>query len=207
MLVTSARKGEGKTSTAVNLAVTLACSWGKGIIVDADMRNSQLHKIFNLNNANGLSSFLTGLSKFGNGLIQKTDIPDIDVITSGIIPPNPSELLSSQKMEDLLYELIPLYSFIIFDSPPLLGLSDSLILSTIIDGVIMVVRSDDTPKEAVLQARKSLGCVNARILGVVLNDIKQSNLKYSSYPYDYSYYYKEDNGKTKTKRRRKGDKV
>ncbi len=207
MLVTSARKGEGKTSTAVNLAVTLACSWGKGIIVDADMRNSQLHKIFNLDNADGLSSFLTGLSKFGNGLIQKTDIPDIDVITSGIVPPNPSELLSSQKMKDLLYELIPLYSFIIFDSPPLLGLSDSLILSTIIDGVVMVVRSDDTPKEAVLQAKKSLQCVNARILGVVVNDIKQSNLKYSSYPYYYSYCYKEDDDKTKKKRRRKGDKV
>jgi capsular exopolysaccharide synthesis family protein len=209
MLVTSPRKAEGKTSTVVNLAITLAYSWGKGIVVDADMRNPQLHKIFSLDNSNGLSSFLTGHLEFGNGLIQKTDIPNLDVITSGIIPPNPSELLSSQKMKDLLFELIPLYSFIIFDSPPLLGLSDSLILSTVTDGAILVVRSDSTPKEAALQARKSLQGVNARILGVVLNDIKQSNLKYGSYSYYYSYYYdgEEYDDKGKKKRRRKGDRA
>jgi capsular exopolysaccharide synthesis family protein len=183
---------------------------GKGIVVDADMRNPQLHKIFSLDNSNGLSSFLTGHLEFGNGLIQKTDIPNLDVITSGIIPPNPSELLSSQKMKDLLFELIPLYSFIIFDSPPLLGLSDSLILSTVTDGAILVVRSDNTPKEAALQARKSLQGVNAKILGVVLNDIKQSNLKYGSYSYYYSYYYdgeEEYDDKGKKKRRRKGDRA
>ncbi|MFH0933254.1 MAG: polysaccharide biosynthesis tyrosine autokinase [Nitrospirota bacterium] len=210
MLVTSARKAEGKTSTVVNLGITLAYSLGKGIVVDADMRNPQLHKIFSLDNSNGLSSFLTGHLEFDNGLIQKTDIPNLDVITSGIIPPNPSELLSSQKMKDLLFELIPLYSFIIFDSPPLLGLSDSLILSTVTDGAILVVRSDNTPKEAALQARKSLQGVNAKILGVVLNDIKQSNLKYGSYSYYYSYYYdgeEEYDDKGKKKRRRKGDRA
>ncbi|OHE55095.1 MAG: hypothetical protein A2027_03310 [Thermodesulfovibrio sp. RBG_19FT_COMBO_41_18] len=208
MLVTSARKAEGKTSMAVNLAVTLASSWGKGIVIDADMRNPQLHKILGLDNSKGLSSFLTGLLEFDNGLIQKTDIPNLDVITAGIIPPNPSELLGSQRLKDLLYELVPLYSFIIFDSPPLLGLSDSLILSTVSDGVIMVVRSDSTPKEAALQARKSLQGVNAKILGVVLNAIKQSNLKYGSYSYYYSYYYgEEDDHKGKKKRREKGDKA
>jgi succinoglycan biosynthesis transport protein ExoP len=209
MLVTSARKAEGKTSTVVNLAVTLACSWGKGIVLDADMRNPQLHKILGLDNSKGLSSFLTGHLEFDNGLIQKTDIPNLDVITAGIIPPNPSELLGSQRLKDLLHELIPLYSFILFDSPPLLGLSDSLILSTVSDGVIMVVRSDSTPKEAALQARKSLQSVNARILGVVLNAIKQSNLKYGSYSYYYSYYYdgEEDGHKGKKKRREKGDRV
>jgi capsular exopolysaccharide synthesis family protein len=193
----------------VNLAVTLAYSWGKGIVIDADMRNPQLHKIFGLDNSKGLSSFLTGHLKHDNGLIQKTDIPNLDVVTAGIIPPNPSELLGSQRLKDLLYELIPLYSFIIFDSPPLLGLSDSLILSTVSDGVIMVVRSDSTPKDAALQARKSLQGVNAKILGVVLNDIKQSNLKYGSYSYYYSYYYdgEEDDRKGKNKRRRKRDRA
>jgi capsular exopolysaccharide synthesis family protein len=147
--------------------------------------------------------------EFDNGLIQKTDVLNLDVVTSGIIPPNPSELLGSQRLKDLLYELIPLYSFIIFDSPPLLGLSDGLILSTVSDGVIMVVRSDSTPKEAALQARKSLQGVNARILGVVLNAIKQSNLKYGSYSYYYSYYYdgEKDDHKGKKKRRRKGDRA
>ncbi|MEW6002611.1 MAG: polysaccharide biosynthesis tyrosine autokinase [Nitrospirota bacterium] len=205
MLVTSPRKGEGKTNIAINLGITLARTYGKGIIIDSDMRNPRLHKIFNMDNSKGLSAYLTGHLEF-DGLIQNTKIENFDLITAGIIPPNPSELLNSQRMKDLFYQLIPFYSFIIIDSPPILGLSDSLILSTIADGVILVVRAGSTPREAVLQSRKSLQGLNARILGVVLNDARQSDLKYGSYSYYYSYYYEDDDG-GKKKKKKKNDKA
>jgi len=204
MLITSARKGEGKTTTAVNTAITMAHSCGKGLIIDADMRNPQLHKIFDVDPLNGLSSFLTGNIEFGDGLIKRTKVENLDIIPAGIIPPNPSELLSSYRMKDLVNGLFTLYSFVVIDSPPLLGLSDSLILSTMTDGVIIVVRAGNTPKDLVAQTKKLLYGVNAKILGVVLNGVKESDLRYGSYSYYYSYYYDEDagrKGKKKTKRR------
>jgi capsular exopolysaccharide synthesis family protein len=207
MLITSARKGEGKTTTAVNTAITMAHSYGKGLIIDADMRNPQLHKIFDADPLNGLSSFLTGNIEFGDGLIKRTKIENLDIIPAGIIPPNPSELLSSFRMKDLVNGLFTLYSFVVIDSPPLLGLSDSIILSTLTDGVIVVVRSGDTPKDLVVRTKKLLCGVNAKILGVVLNGIKESDLRYGSYSYYSSYYYDEgtDGKGMKNKKRRHGD--
>ena len=207
LLITSARKGEGKTTTAVNTAITLAHSCGKGLIIDADMRKPELHKVFGVDPMNGLSSFLTGNIEFGNGLIKRTKVENLDIIPAGIIPPNPSELLSSYRMKDLLNGLFTLYSFVVVDSPPLLGLSDSLILSTMTDGVVMVVRSGDTPRDLVTQAKKLLYGVNAKILGVVLNGIRESELKYGSCSYYYSYYYDDDAGKKgrRKKRRSNGD--
>jgi len=207
MLITSARKGEGKTTTAVNTAITMAHSYGKGLIIDADMRNPQLHKIFDVDPLNGLSSFLTGNIEFGDGLIKRTKVENLDIIPAGIIPPNPSELLSSYRMRDLINGLFTLYSFVVIDSPPLLGLSDSIILSTLTDGVIVVVRSGNTPRDLVVQTKKLLYGVNARILGVVLNGIKESDLRYGSYSYYSSYYYDEstDGKGRKKKKRRHGD--
>lgn len=204
MLITSPRNSEGKTTTAVNTAVTLAQSYGKGVIIDADMRKPRLHKIFDVDNSNGLSAFLTGNVEFGDSLIQRTKAANLDVIPSGIIPPNPSELLSSNHMRDLLTRLFPLYSFIIIDSPPVLGLSDALIISTITDGVIMVVKAGETPRDAAVQTRKLLQGVNAKILGVVLNGIQESDLKYGSYSYYYSYayYYDEDNNSNQGSKKR-----
>lgn len=207
MLITSARKGEGKTTTAVNTAITMAHSYGKGLIIDADMRNPQLHKIFDVDPLNGLSSFLTGNIEFGDGLIKRTKVENLDIIPAGIIPPNPSELLSSYRMRDLINGLFTLYSFVVIDSPPLLGLSDSIILSTLTDGVIVVVRSGNTPRDLVVQTKKLLYGVNAKILGVVLNGIKESDLRYGSYSYYSSYYYDEstDGKGRKKKKRRHGD--
>lgn len=206
LLVTSARQGEGKTTTALNTAISLAHSYGRGILIDTDMRKPQLHKLFGLDNAKGLSSFLAGHIEIDQGLIQKTDIPDLDVIPSGVIPPNPSELLSSYRMKDLIHGLFSLYSFVVMDSPPLLGLSDSLVLSTLTDGVILVVRAGDTPKDSVQQGKKLLRGVNAKILGVVLNGIRESDMKYGSYSYYYTYYYTDegyglDKGKKRSSRK------
>jgi capsular exopolysaccharide synthesis family protein len=206
MLITSPRHSEGKTTTALNIGITLAQSYGKGVIIDADMRKPRLHKIFDVDNSNGLSAFLTGNVEFGDSLIQRTKAANLDIIPSGIIPPNPSELLSSNHMRDLLSRLFPLYSFIIIDSPPVLGLSDALIISTITDGVIMVVKAGETPRDAAVQTRKLLQGVNAKILGVVLNGIHESDLKYGSYSYysSYAYYYDEDyNGSQGSKKRGK----
>jgi capsular exopolysaccharide synthesis family protein len=194
MLITSPRQGEGKTTTVVNTAIALSHSYGKGIVIDADMRRSRLHEIFAADNTAGLSSYLTGNAEISDGLIQKTKIENLDIITSGIMPPNPSELLSSPRMNALINELFSLYSFIIFDSPPVLGLSDSLVLSTLADGVIMVIRADDTPRDAAVKARKLLQGVNARILGVILNGISETELRNDYYSDYYSGGHKEDDG-------------
>lgn len=209
MLITSARAGEGKTTTVVNTAITMAHSYGKGLIIDADLRKPQVHKVFGVDNANGLSAFLTGNIEVGNGLIQQTKIENIDVITAGIIPPNPSELLSSSRMRDLINEMLLIYAFVIIDSPPILGMSDSLVLSTLIDGVILVVKAGSTPKDAAVQAKKLLQGVNAKVLGVVLNGIREADLKYGSYSYYsyYSYYKSGYYGEEDTKEKSKKDKL
>lgn len=187
MMVTSARREEGKTTTAINTAISLTKSNAKVVIIDADMRRPRLHKTFKVGNTTGLSSFLSGNVEFGDGLIKPTDIPGLETITSGPLPPNPAELLSSYRLRDLIGGLYPLYNFIIFDTPPILGLADAVITSTQTDGVIMVVRSGQTPKEAAQQAKRILESVNAKVLGVVLNAINESSMKYGYYSY-YQYY-------------------
>jgi succinoglycan biosynthesis transport protein ExoP len=203
ILVTSAKQGEGKTTTVVNVAVTLTHTYGKGIVIDCDMRKPQLHKIFDIDNSRGLSAFLAGHMELDDGLIHKTKVENLDIITSGIIPPNPSELLSSYRFKDLMSALFPLYSFILIDSPPVLGLSDSLVLSTMIDGVVMVTRAGSTSRDMAVQARKLLTGVNAKILGVVLNGMTETDLKYGSYSYYYSHYYGDGYEDHKEKRKRR----
>ena len=160
------------------------------MLVDADMRKPRLHKVFRVPNTAGLSSFLSGNVEFGENLIKKTSIPGLDVLPSGPLPPNPAELLSSYRLRDLIEGLYPLYNFIIFDTPPILGLSDAAITSTQTDGVILVVRSGQTPKEAAQQAKRILESVNAKVLGVILNAINESNLRYGYSSY-YQYYYQQ----------------
>ena len=188
MMVTSARREEGKTTTSVNTAISLTKSDARVIIIDADMRRPRMHKVFKVSNTTGLSSFLSGNEEFSESLIRHTGIPGLDIMPSGPLPPNPAELLSSYRLRDLIDGLYPLYNFIIFDTPPILGLADAAITSTQTDGVILVVRSGETPKEAAHQAKKILESVNAKVLGVVLNAINESNLKYGYYSY-YQYYY------------------
>jgi polysaccharide biosynthesis transport protein len=191
MMVTSARREEGKTTTAINTAISLTKSDEKVVIIDADMRRPRLHKVFKVSNTMGLSSFLSGNQEFGDSLVKHTDIPNLDVITSGPLPPNPAELLSSFRLRDIIDGLYPLYNFIIFDTPPILGLADAAITSTQTDGVIMVVRSGQTPKDAAMQAKKVLEGVNAKVLGVVLNAINEPNMRYGYSSY-YQYYYQND---------------
>ena len=191
MMVTSARREEGKTTTSINTSISLTKSDARVILIDADMRRPRLHKAFKVSNTKGLSSFLSGNEEFSETLIKHTSVPGLDIMTAGPLPPNPAELLSSYRLRDLIDGLYALYDFIIFDTPPILGLADAAITSTQTDGVILVVRSGETPKEAAQQAKKILESVNAKVLGVVLNGISESNMKYGNYSY-YQYYYQND---------------
>ncbi len=192
MMVTSPARGEGKTTTAINTAISLTKSDVKVMIIDADMRRPRLHEIFSLDNTGGLSVFLSGNSDFGNGLIKSSDIENLDIITSGPIPPNPAELLGSYRFQDLINSLYSMYNFIFIDTCPVLGMSDPLIISQKTDGVIIVVKSGNTQKEAAREARRLLDGVNAKILGVVLNSIDQSTMRYSHYYNYHKYYYSND---------------
>jgi len=190
MMVTSPERDEGKTTTSINTAISLTTQAdAKVVIIDADMRKPRLHNIFELDNAKGLSTFLSGNVELGDGLIKSSEIENFDIITAGPIPPNPAELLSSYRFRELIQGLYSLYSFIIVDTPPILGIADPLIVSQYTDGVIMVVRSGKTPKETAKEARKLLEGVNAKILGVVLNSVDQSAMRYSYY---YKYYYTDE---------------
>ena len=189
LMVTSAGPGEGKSTTVSNLAVTYAQADEKVLIIDADLRKPTMHRTFHVSNRKGLSNILTNQAKYSEA-ISSSEIPNLDLITSGPIPPNPAELLSSKRMRDLLEELKKHYSKIIIDTPPILALTDAQIISTLCDGVILVLDSGKVKKEIALRAKESLEKVNAKILGVVLNNVSAKDND------GYYYYYYQYYGKT-----------
>jgi len=190
VLITSAKEKEGKSTIACNSAIVMASQLGKGVIIDADLRAPNLHRRLDADNAVGLSTYLSGNMGL-EGLIKPTPIEDLFIITSGPIPPNPSELLWSSRMRELVEELNSRFNYTIIDSPPVLGMTDSVYLSRFADGVIIVVKAGSTPKNALLETKKILGNVNAKILGIVLNGIKENDMNYGYYSYYYSSYYKD----------------
>jgi succinoglycan biosynthesis transport protein ExoP len=206
-VVSSPSPMEGKTTTAVNMAIAFSQTGSPVLIIDGDMRKPRLHRVFNGSNGVGLSNFLSGNAEL-KSIIKTSNIPNLFYIPSGPIPPNPSELLGSNLFKNMLQFLGRTFEQIIFDSPPVLSFGDSLILSNCVDGVVLVVMSGKTPREALRQSKNSLLHVNAKILGVVVNrvDIGQTGHGYYSYG---NYYYYEQEGKTKelsyksTKNRRK----
>ena len=194
ILITSPMEQEGKTLISSSIAMSLVSSQERGVIIDADMRRPDLHELFNIDNSNGLSSFLAGVSEF-DGLVKQSPYAGLDVISAGPSPPNPSELLNSSRMKELIDALSAVYDYIIIDSPPVLGMSDSLVLSTITDGVIVVVKASSTSKEALTQTNYSLKSVNATMLGVVLNGVNIKKKLGSSSYYNSSYLNKDSSTK------------
>ncbi len=189
ILITSPREGEGKTTVACNTAIALTKYLGKGIIIDADLRKSSLHRIFDLDNDRGLSTYLSGNMEFGeDGLIRTTSVPALDIITAGPVPPNPSELLGSAKMKELLGRLGSTYNFVLVDSAPILGMADSVCLCSFVDGVIAVAMSSRTTRDAIKEAKKVLDYVNAKVLGLVVNGVRGNDMRYGYYSYYYSDY-------------------
>jgi succinoglycan biosynthesis transport protein ExoP len=173
ILVTSTQSSEGKSTVAVNLAISLAQYGDNVLIIDADMRSSRLHSIFELDNEQGLSTALSGEAIEGDvtSLFKRHDATGLHVLTAGPAPLNPAELLGSEQMRDLLAKAESMFSHIIIDSPPVVAISDSAIVSPIADGVLLVVQSNKVPRDAVRQSLKLLHIVDARVVGVVLNNV------------------------------------
>ena len=194
ILVTSAVPQEGKTTTTANLAITLAQMGGKTLIVDSDLRRPAIRKVFNLESKEGLTDYLIGKGAL-DALIRTTDIPNLYILPAGQIPPNPSEVLGSQRMKELVAELSRRFEMVFFDSPPVVAVTDAAVLSRNTDGVVLVVQSGATDREAVARAKTLLGNVQANLLGLVLNNIRIEST-YGSYHYRYYYhYYDSEDGK------------
>ncbi|SKA88654.1 capsular exopolysaccharide family [Caloramator quimbayensis] len=195
ILVTSSGPSEGKTTTASNLAYTLSETSKKVLLVDCDLRKPKIHKIFKISNQTGLSNILIEDYDLSTA-IKKAD-NNLYVLTAGTLPPNPVEMISSKKMSDFIEKVKDEYDYIILDTPPVVSVTDAQILSTMADGVILVVSSGEANKEAAIRAKELLLNVNAKILGVVLNKLDIASK--GGYGYRYYYYYSEDEGKRKRK--------
>lgn len=198
ILVTSALPREGKTTAAVNLAVTLAQLGDRTLLVDCDLRKPGVRRALNLTGTRdvGLSSFLAGVCSLDEVTTPHPTINNLSALTTGPIPPSPADLLSSHRMRDGIAELRRRYKFVVIDSPPIMAATDAVIISALTDGVLLVVRSGETPKEAFTRTRDLLAAVKGRLLGVVLNGVDSSApdyyYSYRYYPYAYGYGYGED---------------
>jgi capsular exopolysaccharide synthesis family protein len=189
ILVTSSQPSEGKTTTAINTAVTLAQADADVVIVDCDLRRPRLHSYFDLENSQGLTNYLSGERNTEHLIKTCRELPRLKVITSGPIPPNPAELLSSNEMKNLLQFLRGRYKHVIIDSPPAISFTDAAILSTLVDGVVIVAMAGKSSIHLMRRFKHRLGNIGARIYGVVLNGIKAGSMEYDYYGTGYYEYY------------------
>jgi capsular exopolysaccharide synthesis family protein len=194
LVLSSPSPAEGKTTTAINTAIALSQTGAQVLVIDADMRKPKIHQIFGKENGAGLSSFLSGNSGL-RSVIRNSQISNLYYIPAGPIPPNPSELLGSSLFKNTIQFLGELFDHILIDSPPLLGFADSIILSTVVDGVIVVVTGGKTSREELQRAKDALLQVDGKIIGVVINRVDLRRNDYGSYYHKYYYYY--GNGKRK----------
>lgn len=181
MLITSAGPSSGKSLIAANLAVVYAQQEKKTLLIDADLRKPTVHYTFRVDNLRGLSNILVGDTILDETVLE-TDVDHLDILTCGPIPPNPAELLASKRMEEILNHAKQLYDVIIFDTPPILAVTDAKILANIVDGCMLVIRSKQTKLEEVERAIDLLDDGHAKMLGAILNDKDKSD---SSYYYYY----------------------
>ncbi len=202
ILVTSSLPREGKTTAAINLAVTLAQLGDRTLLIDSDLRKPGVRRALNLPPGKdvGLSSYLAGVCSLEEITIPHPTISNLAAMTTGPVPPSPADLLSSHRMREAIADLRRRFKFIVIDTPPVMAATDAVILSALTDGVLLVVRSGETPKEAFTRTRDVLLAVKCRILGVVLNAVDSSApdyyYSYRYYPYAYGHGYGEDAEKT-----------
>ena len=184
MLITSAAMGEGKTTVACCIAIAMAQTGKRVVIVDCDLRRPRLHRIFQKPSDEGLTAALVAEGHHEEQ-IEETEVPNLSVFVAGAHPPNPAELLQSERFKTVLKRLTTKFDYVILDSPPVLAVTDAAVLSTLVDGVVMVTRAFQTRKELAQHALRRLTDVGAHVAGVVLNAV---NLTKDEYKYSYQYY-------------------
>jgi capsular exopolysaccharide synthesis family protein len=196
ILVTSSQPSEGKTTTAINTAYMLAQTGAEVLIIDCDLRRPRLHAQFEVPNSKGLTTWLSGERVLDNLLQTCPRTPNLKILTSGPVPPNPAELIGSEEMRRLLGQLSERFAHIIIDSPPAISFTDASILSTMVDGVMLVVHGGRSSRAVVRRAKQQLLDVGAHIFGVVLNNVKLETQDYYYSGYYSNYYSTEnDNGR------------
>lgn len=206
LLVTSPGPGEGKSTVAANLAAVLAQSGKRVTLLDADMRRPRLHKLYGLPNRAGLSGLFVDSRSILDGVLQRTPAENLSVITTGDLPPNPSELLGSEKMNEIINQVMEVSDVLVIDSPPVMLVTDSAVLSQRVDGVLLVLRQGETNLDFARHSVEALRRVGANLLGVVLNGVPARSSRYGYYRYQgysasYADYYGEDGHKPRKSRR------
>lgn len=191
--ITSCNPGEGKTTTAINLSISIAKSGIKTLLIDADLRKSMINKRFGGANSSGVSSWIAGNARLDE-IIQSANMENLYLIGSGPKPPNPAELLASPKFKQLVEEVSNKFDIVIIDTPPLGSIIDSALVSACADGTLLLVKAKTVDYKTVQRVKEQLEKANARIIGVVLNNIKKAD--YGSYRNYYKYY---DNSKKYTR--------
>ena len=192
LLITSSLPAEGKTTTAINTAISLAQTGAKVLIIDADMRRPRLHSIFNISNAEGLSTLLSSQleDKHIDDAIEYDEEARLHLLSSGPVPPNPAELIGSEQMSSLLKKLQNKFTHVVVDSPPIASFTDGVLIASMVDGVILVVNSGKSSRQVVRRSRQLLMDIGAKVFGVVLNNV---NLRSQDNYYYYQSYYHRDN--------------
>lgn len=183
--LTSCMPNEGKSTTIANLAVVLTQAGKSVLLIDCDMRNPNVHKNFNLSNKVGLSSCISMGTALSDA-VQKTSIEGLYALTGGVIPPNPSELLGSEQMKNVLQRAKEQYDYVLIDTPPVMTVTDALIVGRFVDGMILVIASAEVKVEMARDVKNQLVNAGANILGVVLNKVRS---EHHGYGYGYYYYY------------------
>jgi len=201
IMVTSAGPKEGKTVSSANLSVCMANSGSRTIIVDGDMRRPRVHKVFDVDRNMGLSSILVGTESPEDAIVA-SGIQGLDILPVGPLPPNPSEIIGSKKMEQFLNDLRKKYERIIIDSPPISAVTDAVALAQMVDTTLLVIRAGQTPRQLIQNCLEQLSAVNANVLGALLNAVSVGRESYYYYQY-YYYYYGEDGDRKKRSQRKK----
>lgn len=199
IVVTSSNQGEGKTTTMANLAITLSQIGKKVLLIDCDLRKPRIHKAFNIANTQGVVNIVVDGAPISQVTQSIETVSGLHIITSGPIPPNPSEILESQAMRNLIEELKERYDVVLFDAPPVCSVTDAAVLASMVDGIILVIASGETNIEAAKLSKKLLDKTNSNILGVVLS--KADTSKNGGYYYNYYEYGVSNNKKSKKNRR------
>jgi polysaccharide biosynthesis transport protein len=193
ILVTSSGTGEGKTTVASALAATMANGGSRVLLVDADMRRPRVHKVFGIRTEAGLSFLILGEGSL-DAVVVRTDVPNLDVVPCGTVPPNPAELLHTAGFANLLMEMSRRYDRVVIDSPPAGVVADAIVISTHVDGTLLVLKAGQTSRGAAERTARNLADVKARVFGAVLNDVDLEDRRYGQYAYYQSGYSQDDEG-------------